>query len=350
MARVLRADGSGFEVDNRWTRFRAYGGDRLEDLFGPRREAGAEMDHRDADLARALQEATEEVLLRLAGWLHEETGCDALCLAGGVALNCVAGGRLTRESGFSRFFVQPAANDAGTALGAALYLLHHELGHTERFVMRDPYLGPSFGDAELREALDSAGLAYVRCGDIEAVTARLLSDGRVVGWFQGAMEVGPRALGNRSILADPRRPAVKDTINLRAKHREYWRPFSPSVLAEEAADWFAVSGESLSHGFMSFTYPVRRERHSLIPAAVHVDGQARAQLVSGDLNPRYHRLIREFAGLTGVPVVLNTSFNGPGEPIVCTPADAVAMFRGSGLDALVLGDHLVTDRLDADRP
>lgn len=348
MARLLRADGAGFEVDNRWTRFRAYGGDRLDDLFGPRRPPGAEMDHQDADLARALQEATEEVLLALAAWLHEETGCDALCLAGGVALNCVAGGRLIRESGFSRFFVQPAANDAGTALGAALYLLHHELGHTERFVMRDPYLGPSYADAELRSALDAGGLAYTRSEDIEAVTARLLAGGRVLGWFQGAMEVGPRALGNRSILADPRRHAVKDTINLRAKHREYWRPFSPSVLQEEAADWFTVSGDSLSHGFMSFTYPVRPERLGLIPAAVHVDGQARAQLVSGDLNPRYHRLIREFAGVTGVPVVLNTSFNGPDEPIVCAPAEAVAMFRRSGLDALVLGDYLVTERLAVD--
>ena len=178
-----------------------------------------------------------------------------------------------------------------------------------------------------------------------AVTARLLAGGHIVGWFQGALEVGPRALGNRSILADPRSSTVKDTINVRAKHREYWRPFSPSILHEHAADWFTVAGESPSHGFMSFTYPVRPERRSCIPAVVHADGCARGQIVSADLNPRYHRLISEFHAITGVPVVLNTSFNGPEEPIVCTPAEAIRMFCRSGLDALVLGDYLVTERL-----
>jgi len=347
MSRVLRVGDSTFEVDNHWTRFRAYGGDRLEELFGPARPAGSPMDHRDADLARALQDATEAALFTLAAWLHERTGADALCLAGGVALNCVATGRLSRESGFSRFFVQPAANDAGTALGAALYVLHHELGCTDRYVMDHPYLGPSFDDEDHRRAIDDAGLPSVRCDDVAAATARLLAGGCVVGWFQGAMEVGPRALGNRSILADPRSATVKDAINLRAKHREYWRPFSPSVLAEEAAEWLTVGGESLSHGFMSFTYPVRPERRGSIPAAVHADGCARAQLVTAALNPRYHRLISEFRDLTGVPVVLNTSFNGPEEPIVRTPSEAVAMYRRSGLDALVLGDLVVTDRLNA---
>lgn len=345
MGRVLRAGGGGFEVDNHWTRFRAYGGDRLAELFGPPRALATELDHRDADVARALQEATEVVLLALAARLRESTGCDALCLAGGVALNCVATGRLTRESGFSRFFVQPAANDAGTALGAALYVLHHELGCTDRFVMSHPYLGPSFSDAAFCAALDAAGLPYVRKRDIAATTARLLSEGHIVGWFQGAMEVGPRALGNRSILADPRCAAAKDIINLRAKHREYWRPFSPSVLREDAAGWLDYSGESLSHGFMSYTYPVRPERRAQIPAVIHVDGHARAQLVSADLNSRYHRLIERFRDITGVPIVLNTSFNGPDEPIVCSPGEAVAMYQRSGLDALVLGDFLVTDRL-----
>lgn len=347
MARVLRVNASGFEVDNHWTRFRSYGGDRLEELFGPRRPAGAEMDHRDADIARALQDATEAALLALAAWLQDETGSDALCLAGGVALNCVGTGRLNRESAFSRFFVQPAAHDAGTALGAALYVLHHELGCTDRYVMHHPYLGSSFGDDELRHAIEVAGLPHVRCDDVAATTGRLLAEGCLVGWFQGAMEIGPRALGNRSILADPRRPAVKDAINVRAKHREYWRPFSPSILHEQAHDWLVIGGESLSHGFMSYTYPVRPQRSSSIPAVVHADGCARAQIVTEDLNPRYHRLIREFHDRTGVPVVLNTSFNGPEEPIVRTPAEAVARYSRSGLDALVLGDFLVTDRLKA---
>jgi carbamoyltransferase len=305
------------------------------------------MDTRDADLARALQLVTEEVLLGLAVWLREETGCDALCLAGGVALNCVANGRLTRESGFSHFFVQPAANDAGTSLGAALYVLYHELGCTDRFVMRHPYTGPSFTDADLRRELDAAGLSYMRCDDVATETARLLSEGHVIGWFQGAMEAGPRALGNRSILADPRRSAAKDAINLHVKHREYWRPFSPSVLKDHADEWLTVSGESLSHAFMSFTYPIHPYRRSEIPAVVHVDGCARAQLVTADLNPRYHQLISKFYSLTGVPLVLNTSFNGMEEPIVCTPEQAVATYHKSGLDALVLGDLVVTDRLSS---
>lgn len=347
MARVLRPGSPEFEVDNSWTRFRSYGGDRLADLFGQKRPADVEMDHRDADLACALQEATETALLAMATWLRERTGSDALCLAGGVALNCVGLGRLTRDSGFSRFFVQPAANDAGTALGAALYVLHHELGCTERFVMNHPYLGPSYEDEELCAAIDAAGLPYERCEDVAETTARLLADGRIVGWFQGALEAGPRALGNRSILADPRQSTVKDAINVRVKHREYWRPFSPSVLEEFAKEWFSISGESLSHGFMSFTYPVRPERRSSIPAVVHADGRSRVQVVTSELNPRYHRLITKFHEITGVPVVLNTSFNGPSEPIVCTPAEAVARYRKSGLDALVLGDLLITDRLDA---
>ena len=227
---------------------------------------------------------------------------------------------------------------------------HHELGLTDRYVMNHPYLGPAYDDAALRRALDCAGLPYQRARDVSATTARLVADGKVVGWFQGALEAGPRALGNRSILADPRDAAVKDTINLRAKHREYWRPFSPSVLAEQASDWFEVTGDSLSHGFMSFTYPARPERRATIPAAVSVDGSARAQLVTPGLNPRYHRLIGEFRDITGVPVVLNTSFNGPGEPIVCSPEEAVARYRDSGLDALVLGDLVVTDRLGQGDP
>jgi carbamoyltransferase len=173
----------------------------------------------------------------------------------------------------------------------------------------------------------------------------LLAGGRIVAWFQGAMEVGPRALGNRSILADPRESTTKDAINVRVKHREYWRPFSPSVLVEQANDWFAISGESLSHGFMSFTYPVRPERRSSIPAVVHADGRSRVQVVTPELNPRYHQLISAFRDITSIPVVLNTSFNGPGEPIVCTPAEAVSLYQRTGLDALVLGDYLVTERL-----
>jgi carbamoyltransferase len=338
MVRVVAVDGDGFRVDNEWTRFRAVG-DRLEELFGPRRPPGAEMDSRDADVAAALQAATETVLGHLADRLRRETGSSALCLTGGVALNCVATGKLVRESGYTDVFIPPVASDAGTSLGAALHVLHHEVGASDRFVLPHPYLGPSFDEESMRAALD--GLPYVHSGDIVDEVARLLAAGMVVGWFQGAAEIGPRALGNRSLLADPRDAIVRDRINLHAKHREYWRPFSPSFLAEHAADWLEVGANSPSHGFMAFTYPVRPERRRQIPAAVHSDNCVRGQLVSADLNPRYHRLITRFHELTGVPALLNTSFNDPYEPIVNSPADAVATYLSTGIDALVLGDFLV---------
>jgi carbamoyltransferase len=340
LGKLLIPEPTGFRVENYYTRFRATS-DRLEELFGPRRAPGVELDSRDADLAAALQAATERVLLDTVARLRRETGSSALCLAGGVALNCVATGRIVRESGYEQVFVQPAAGDAGTSLGAALHILHGELGHPDRFVMQHAYLGPSYSEAAMVEALDAARLPYRRCDDIVDHTAQLLADDQLVGWFQGPAEIGPRALGNRSILADPRSAVVKERINLHGKHREYWRPFSPSILAEEAADWVEVGAASPSHAFMSFTYPVRPDKRRLIPAVVHADHHTRGQLVTAEHNPRYHALIRGFYQRTGVPTVLNTSFNGPGEPIVSNPADAVATFVNSGLDALVLGDLLV---------
>jgi carbamoyltransferase len=340
LARIVVVDGDGFRIDNRWTRFRA-ATDRLEELFGPRRIPGAEMDGRDADIAAALQAATEVVLGKLVARLRRETNAPALCLTGGVALNCVATGKIVRESGFDHVFVPPVASDSGGSLGAALQVLHGEVGSEERFVLPHPYLGPSYDETAMKAALTDAALDYTYCPDIAARVTEIIADGGLVGWFQGAAEIGPRALGNRSILADPRNALVKDQINLYAKHREYWRPFSPSFLAEHAADWLEIGADSPSHGFMSFTYPVRPHHRHDIPAVVHADGCVRGQLVTAGLNPRYHHLISEFHKRTGVPAVLNTSFNDPHEPIVCSPADAVRTYRNSRLDALSMGDFLV---------
>jgi carbamoyltransferase len=259
-----------------------------------------------------------------------------------VALNAVAMGRIVREAGYADVYVQPAAGDAGTALGAALAVAHGELGATNRWVMDHPYLGPSYTDTEMETALEGAGLDAVRPDDIVGHTARLLAAGRIVGWFQGAAEAGPRALGNRSLLADPRDPLMRDRLNLHAKHRQYWRPYSPSILAGHADDWLGMGGaRSPSHATMNLTTPVRAGQRAAIPAVVHEDGCTRAQTVTADTNPRYHELLRRFHRLTGVPMVLNTSLNGPGQPMVGSPADAAGLFVRSGMDALVVGDWLV---------
>jgi carbamoyltransferase len=345
MEKLLSSTPDGFQVDNSYTRFRllergvtAAG---LEELFGPARRPGEPINTRDADLAAALQAATDRVLLDLAARLKAETGASALCVAGGVALNCVSLGQIVRQSGYDDVFVQPAAGDAGTSLGAALHLLHGEVGERDRWVMAHPYLGPAYTEDDMLAALRAAGLTYRWEEDIVGQTAELLAAGQLVGWYQGAAEIGPRALGNRSILGDPRDARMNDRINLHLKRRAHWRPMAPSILAEHAKDWVEVGARSPSHQTMNYTYPVRADKRQLIPAVVHADGHTRAQLVSADVNPLYHALISSFYQLTGVPLVVNTSFNGPAEPIVNTPAEAVATFLGSGLDVLVLGNLLV---------
>jgi carbamoyltransferase len=233
--------------------------------------------------------------------------------------------------------VQPAASDAGCALGIPFYIWHQRLGRPRAFVMEHAYWGPAYSDEEMQRAIADAGLDARRVADVERETARLLADGHVVGWYQGRMEWGPRALGNRSILADPRRAEMKDIINRKIKFREPYRPFAPSVIEERAGDYFHSAGAS---PFMTVVCRVRDEKRSVIPAVTHVDGTARIQTVSRTHNPRYWTLLREFDALTGVPVLLNTSFNVKGEPIVCTPADAVACFLKTDLDYLVLGETI----------
>jgi carbamoyltransferase len=295
------------------------------------------------DLCRRVQDETERVLLHRARRLGEETGAKNLCLAGGVALNCVANGRIERETPFERVFIQPAAGDDGIAIGCAYYG-HLVLAKGRRtYVMRDAGLGRAYADrdvdAALRPFMVRLGTRRRRVADVAKETAKLLVAGKVVGWFQGRSEFGPRALGRRSILADPRDARMKDHVNGRVKHRQGFRPFAPAVLLERAGEVFEGIGES---PFMLLAAPVRPEWRDRIPAVVHADGTARVQTVSAETDPLFHALIRAFAEETGVPVVLNTSFNVRGEPIVETPLDAVECFLKTGIDVLAIRDRLVT--------
>ena len=296
------------------------------------------------DLAWRVQDDTENVLLDRARWLRETTGARNLCIAGGVGLNCVANGRIVREAGFDNVWIQPAAGDDGNAIGCAYYGYLEILKRPRSFVIDDAYLGMDYkGSAEEREALAKWLIRLetkrTASADICADTAKLLAQGNVFGWFQGRSEFGPRALGNRSLLADPRPAAMKDKLNKRVKHRQAFRPFAPIVVAERAAEIFEGDEES---PFMLLAKQVRPAWREKIPAVVHVDGTARVQTVRERQNPRLYRLLREFEAITGVPVLVNTSFNVKGEPIVETPRDALDCFLGTGIDYLALHDTLIS--------
>jgi carbamoyltransferase len=267
----------------------------------------------------------------------EHRASSALCLAGGVALNSSFNGKILPQTDFTEIFIQPAAGDAGTALGAAYYVYHQVLGQPRAFEMKHAYTGPAFSNAEIERVLQERGHAYETLDDtaVAGEAARMVADGQVVGWFQGAAEWGPRALGNRSIVADPRRGDMKEILNARVKHREPFRPFAPSVLAERVGDYF---DQSYPDPFMIKVYNILPERRAEIPAVTHVDGTGRLQTVAQDVNPRYWELIHEFGRHTGVPIVLNTSFN-ENEPIVCTPEEAVSCFERTHMDALVIGNY-----------
>ncbi|MBK8189578.1 MAG: carbamoyltransferase [Vampirovibrionales bacterium] len=342
---------------------------RFADLFGgPARQGEALLTQREMDIARSIQDVTEEVVLRLARTMRQETGQKALCLAGGVALNCVANGRILREGPFESLWIQPAAGDAGGALGAALGVWHEYYGqerpapnHNGKLdAMKGSYLGPRFADTEIREALDAVGARYTQLPD-EALLPRLadiLADEQVVGWFQGRMEFGPRALGGRSIIGDARSRKMQSVMNLKIKYRESFRPFAPSVLRERVADVFEMDADS---PYMLLVAPVRKDLRvamnaeqealfgidklnvprSTVPAITHVDYSARVQTVHEGTNPRYWALIKAFEAKTGCPTIVNTSFNVRGEPIVCTPADAYRCFMRTEMDALVVENFLL---------
>jgi carbamoyltransferase len=310
----------------------------LERLGRPRLK-DAPLEQRHMDLAYSAQKTLERAVIDLVTWLHGETGSRNLCIAGGVGLNCVMNQRLLALPFVDRIFVQPAASDAGTAIGAALEVVA-ERGFLPD-AMEHVYTGPSFTGDEIRKALESYKLAFREEPDVCRFAAEKLSRGAIVAWFQGAMEFGPRALGNRSILADPRDPAMKDRINATIKFREDFRPFAPAVLEEKVEEYFR---DGVVSPFMTLTFDVREEKRSQIASITHVDGTARIQTVGKKTNPRFHRLISEFDTITGIPMVINTSFNVKGQPIVCTPRDAVSTFFMTGMDYLVVGDYVLEKR------
>jgi carbamoyltransferase len=308
--------------------------------FGLPRAPAASVEKIHEDMAATLQHVLERALELLLFKLQRETGETDLCLAGGVALNGVFNGQIRKRTPFKRFYVQPAANDAGTALGAATYVWHQVLGKPRGYVMQNAYAGPEYSSDEIEKALKAAQVDYTALDEeaIARTAAQLIARGKVVGWFQHRMEWGPRALGARSILADPRRAEMKDVLNARIKQREPFRPFAPSML-ESAVDDYLEGAQP--DPFMVTVYPVRAHKKSEIPAVTHVDGTARLQSVTAEQSPHYARVIGAFADETGVPVVLNTSFN-ENEPIVCSPADAIDCFLRTRMDALAIGNYLVT--------
>src|SRR5215510_5529563 len=373
----LRGDGS-FKLDMRYFDY-LHGltmtNGAFDELFGgPARTPETPVTQREMDLAASVQAVTEEVVLRMARHVHRETGIRNLCLAGGVALNCVANGRLLREGPFERLWIQPAAGDAGGAVGVALAIHHRVLGaprraRSEGDGMSGSYLGPAFDDDAIEAALRGLGAVYERLTRDELLerTARLLAEERVVGWFQGRMEFGPRALGARSILGDPRSPRMQSVLNLKIKYRESFRPFAPSVLREHLGEWFELEVDS---PYMLLVAPVRTDRRlamtaeqerlfgieklnvprSTVPAVTHVDYSARIQTVHAETNPRYHALLERFRALTGCPTLVNTSFNVRGEPIVCAPADAWRCFMRTEMDHLVIGSFVLDKKKQAPLP
>ena len=314
---------------------------RWAEIFGPPREPGTDLTDRERNLAASLQAALEEILFHVLDRLHRATGEENLCLAGGVAFNSLANGKITGNTPFRNVYIQPAAGDSGTAVGAAAFVYHGLRDRLRTFTMDHAYLGPGYGDEEIEKALRAGGLSYRKLEDGELCrrTAEAVSRGLVVGWYQGRMEYGPRALGNRSILADPRRKDMKDILNLRVKSREDFRPFAPSVLEEKAGEYFEM--DCPDSPFMLKVFPVRPQKRELIPAITHRDGTARIQTVSKETNPRYWGVIDEFGKQTGVPMVLNTSFN-ENEPIVCSPEEAVNCYLKTRIDVLALGRCLVS--------
>jgi carbamoyltransferase len=342
--KVLKTNGgSGFKfdikvLDHHLAKHYKFSDAIIKEL-GPSREFGGELTEHHWDIASSAQKALEDIAIHLVKQIKEMTGEENLCLAGGVAFNSVMNGRIFHETPFKNFYVQPAAGDAGCSLGAALMVWHQKLGNPRDFVMNHAYWGPGFSNEECRAALDKAGLEYETLDDevLLPKLAKMISEGAIIGWFNGRMELGPRALGARSFLADPRRSDMREILNHKVKLREWFRPLAPSMQEEHGREVFGVEHHD---PFMITVIEVAEEYKAKIPAVVHVDGTARPQMVSRETNPRYWNLINEFKKLTGIPMLLNTSFNVQ-EPIVCTPQDAINTFQNANFDALVLENNLV---------
>jgi carbamoyltransferase len=352
----LKKDGSGFQLDTSYFLHISKGAtstwfnqkpvidrmfsDKFIKEFGEPREPNTEITQRDMDLAASLQALTEEIYFALLNYLYKVTKSKNICLAGGVALNSSANGKIFEKTPFKEIFIQPAASDDGGAVGAAFYLWNHILNQKRSFIMEHAYWGPKYSEDEIELSLKKNNLNYVNLKDEELLpkVAKDIADGKIVGWFQGRMELGPRALGNRSIVVDPRRKEMKDILNERIKRREWFRPFAPSILEEEVDKWFEIN---YPEPFMIKTYKWKEEKRHLVPAVVHEDGTGRLQTVSKKTNPRYWQLIKEFQNLTGIPIVLNTSFN-ENEPIVNKPEEAIDCFLRTKMDVLVLENFYVS--------
>jgi len=319
----------------------------LAEQFGPARPPDGEMDQRFKDLAAAVQAVLQTVQHHVLKHFAGQTGLRDLCLAGGVALNCTNNGVVRRSRLFKRVFVQPASGDDGAALGAALWVHHQHDPATPAPRIDAPLWGPAFGRDEIARALagrsDVTAVGHESFPALAAAAAERLAGGEILGWFQGRMEFGPRALGSRSILADPRPADMRTRVNMLIKKREGFRPFAPAVVAERAAEYFEVEpGDEETFAHMLFVVPVRPAHRAALPAITHVDGTARVQTVDRTTNPRFHEVLRAFEARSGIPILLNTSFNVKGQPIVCTPTEAIDTFLAARLDALVLGDFIVT--------
>jgi len=308
--------------------------------FGPVRKKESKIDQIYKDMACSLQKITEEVIFKILNNLYKETGVKNLCMAGGVALNSVANGKISKNTNFKKIFIQPAASDAGTAMGAAFYVYNTILRNKRKKVLKEVYFGSGFSRAEIKRFLDSRKIKHFEFTESEIIrkTAKLILKDDVVGWFQGRMEWGPRALGNRSILANPLNPNMKDILNAKVKHREMFRPFAPVVTWEDAKNYFEVDREV---PYMLFVYPVKKNKRKLIPSVTHVDGSGRLQTIKKEQNKKYYALIKEFEKLSRVPILINTSFNIRGEPIVCTPEEAYRCMMGTGIDYLVMNNFLI---------
>lgn len=339
----IKPDGS-FRLDRKFFGFfnegtRMYT-PRFVKTFGPPRLPEAAIEKRHQDMAASLQTLTEEILIKIVRDLHAKTRMDRLCLAGGLFLNCVANHKLLVETPFKEVFIQPAAGDGGGALGAAAFAYYEFLGNKRDYVMTDAALGPEFSGEQIKRILRRDGIPFkeMEWSKLTTDIAGKISRGEIIGWFQGKMEIGPRALGHRSLLADARNPQMKDLLNSRVKHRESFRPYAPLVLEEKALEYFDLKKLS---PFMLLAVPVREDKKNVIPSATHVDGTARVQTVSKNTNPKLWELLKAFEKITGVPVILNTSFNLRGEPIVCAPEDALNGFLKSGMDCLVMENIVI---------
>jgi len=310
--------------------------------FGPIRKPDEEVTQKHKDIAASLQKITEEIIFKMLNHLYNETKMKNLCMAGGVALNSVANGKITRNTPFKNIWIQPAASDAGTSLGAAAYAHNTIFGNKRKYVMKSAYLGPSFSAEYIKFFLDKNNIVYKKFKDDDALvklTANLIYSNNVVGWFQGRMEWGPRALGARSILSNAANPQMKDILNAKVKHREQFRPFAPVISKEDVHKYFEIDKDE--EPFMLFVYPFKENKKKLVPSVVHVDGTGRLQTISKEENYLYYSVIKEFEKLSGVPILINTSFNIRGEPIVCTPEDAYKCMMGTGIDCLVIDKFLV---------